>query len=109
MKKISISIVLHNTNLSTAENVIKSCLQDVSFKDIFIIDNSKNNYLSVLEKILSVNYKKIHNRGFGSAHNIAYKSYNLNKKYKYHLIINPDVEFKKPSGYKNVNTSSFKK
>jgi len=25
------------------------------------------------------------------------------------LIKNPDNEFKKPSGYKNVNTSSFKK
>ena len=25
------------------------------------------------------------------------------------LIKKPEVEFKKPSGYKNVNTSSFKK
>ena len=95
MKNLSITIALHNNDLSMVKKTISSCIQDINPNNIYIVDNSNNDNLSLVEKIFGVNYLKIHNKGFGNAHNEAFKNFLIVKKYKYNLILNPDITFKK--------------
>ena len=96
MNNLSISIVLYNNEMKQVKSVIKACLNDVNEKDIFIIDNSDEiqNYYKTL-KSTKINYFKSKNHGFGSGHNKAINHFKLISKYKYHLILNPDINFKK--------------
>lgn len=95
MSKISVSIVLHNTDREELNEVINSCLNSSISVDIFLIDNSPNNHLNFLINDKRVNYLKVNNNGFGAGHNEAIIKNKLIEKYDYHIVINPDISFDK--------------
>lgn len=92
---ISASIVLYKTKENYLEKIIQDFFDTDMHVCLLLIDNSPTDDL----KILSAIDKRIEyiwlqeNKGFGKAHNIA-----INKmlgKSKYHVILNPDIEFDK--------------
>jgi len=95
MNILSITLVLYHNDLSTITKTIKSCLQDVSSEHIYVVDNSKDLKLKKIKSLFGVNYLKNKNKGFGSGHNKAFKEFKIIKNYKYNLVINPDIIFKK--------------
>lgn len=103
--KITASIVLYKTSDNEIKKVLKSIFDSAipNFK-LYLIDNSPTNYL---KKYQSFN-KKIEyiftgkNLGYGPAHNIALKKA-IEKKSKYHYILNPDIYFKEETLIKLVN------
>ena len=95
MKKLSITLVLYNNDINIIKNTILCCLQDVNKENIYVVDNSTNFDLKIIESLFKINYLKNINRGFGHGHNQAFKKFNLVKNYKYNLILNPDITFKK--------------
>lgn len=74
---------------------MKGCFETVDDKDVFIIDHSDKVSFFDYFKNTKVNYLKSNNTGFGSGHNKAMYHFNLCNRYKYHLILNPDINFKK--------------
>ncbi len=95
MENLSITIVLYNNDLNTVNQTIKSCIQDLLPKHIYVIDNSDDLKLSVIETLYKINYLKNINKGFGSGHNFAFKKFNILRNYKYNIILNPDITFEK--------------
>lgn len=93
---ISVSLVMFNNNYDELKTAIKGALDSSLVKKIYLIDNSPTNDLSILKNL---DFDKIEylyqnkNLGFGSAHNIAIKLC-INQGYQYHLVLNPDIEFK---------------
>ena len=90
-KKLCISIVLFNNELQLIENVLNCCSKEISFEDIYLIDNSTNSKLEILKSSYGVNYLKKQNRGFGVGHNAGFKNFDLLNRYQYTLILNPDI------------------
>lgn len=88
---VSASIVLYNENLETLKKTVDSFLNTPIKKKLYLIDNSSENRLEPYFKHPDIEYIFVgKNIGFGRAHNLV-----LNKvKLKYHLILNPDIEFK---------------
>jgi len=94
MSKISVSIVLYNTDKEQLDDAINSCVNSLAPIDIYLIDNSPNDGLSYLKSDKRVRYlKSEHNGGFGSGHNLAINEFGLLEKYGYHLVMNPDITF----------------
>ena len=95
IKSLSVSLVLHINDYEEVAKAIKCVLESKLVGIIYLLDNSPSEKLKKLKKI---NPEKIsyifngNNLGFGSAHNIAIKK-STKSKYKYHLILNPDIEF----------------
>lgn len=103
MKNLSISIVLYNNDIEDIKMVLNGCFETVANKDVYIIDHSdKASFLDYLNN-RKVNYLKSKNTGFGSGHNKAMYHFKLYNKYKYHLILNPDINFKKNTIFKLLN------
>ena len=96
MKELSVSIVLYNNDIELVKDIISYCTQDIEQSDIHIIDHSSKNinYKKVFTNS-KVNYYKSENTGFGSGHNKAITKFKIIDRYKYHLILNPDIKFKK--------------
>jgi GT2 family glycosyltransferase len=91
--KISCSIVLFNTPNDTIQTLL-NCL-NTSDQEIyiFIVDNSTLPTNFNFKKYKNITYIKMRrNIGYGSAHNIAIRK--SIGKYKYHLVLNPDIKFK---------------
>ena len=88
---ISASIVLFNENLETLKKTVDSFLKTPIEKKLYLIDNSSKNTLENHFKQPEIEYIFVgKNIGFGKAHNLV-----LNKiKSEFHLLLNPDVEFK---------------
>lgn len=95
MLKISISIVLHNTDNKLINKVIDSCVNSSTPVDIYLVDNSPNDKLNYLKNDKRIIYLKVKNKGFGAGHNFAINKNQLLEKYDYHLVLNPDISFKK--------------
>ena len=95
MQELSITIVLYNNELETVKKTILSCIQDLSPKHIYIIDNSNNLKLRIIKSLYKVKYLKHENKGFGNGHNFAFKKFNILNNYEYNIILNPDISFKK--------------
>jgi GT2 family glycosyltransferase len=93
MPNLSISIVLHNTPTNVINQCIDACCNASKLIDIFLIDNSPNDKLSYFLKDNRVSYFKSQNDGFGAGHNLAITKFKLIEKYKYHLVMNPDIKF----------------
>ena len=91
--KISASIVIYNSPLSEFENLLKVLLS-LKIKT-FIIDNSTiNNIGSSLKNYSNTEYIFTgDNLGYGKAHNIGI-SKSIADQYKYHIVLNPDIETK---------------
>jgi hypothetical protein len=56
MKKISITLVLYNNDINMIKNTITSCMQDINPSDIYVVDNSTNINLKVIESLYKINY-----------------------------------------------------
>ena len=90
---ISATIILFNEDLKTLRKTVESFLETPLKKELFLIDNSPTN---ILEK--EFNHPEIHyifsgeNLGFAKGHNFIIDS--IKNTSKYHVILNPDVEFK---------------
>jgi GT2 family glycosyltransferase len=88
---INSSVVLYNNSILEIEKLTevidRSCIEKN-----YLIDNSS-------KKLFKHNFNKSQlitsnvNIGFGSAHNIAFEK-SFEEGVKYHIIINPDIEFK---------------
>jgi GT2 family glycosyltransferase len=94
MFDLTCSIVLYNHTVTELQKGIQSFLAWPGNSRLFLIDNSDDDRLRQ-----HFNHKKIEyifngrNVGFGAGHNIAIqKIINISR---YHLVMNPDVEFKK--------------
>lgn len=90
--KISASIVLYHSDFDTLKNLIKSIYLSENSVKLYLVDNSKDDSLRVLEKE-NVNIVYIYNNenvGFGKGHNIALKKA-IENFYEYHFVINPDI------------------
>jgi GT2 family glycosyltransferase len=88
------SIVVYKTDISDLKNAIDSLLDTSLSVKLYLIDNSPENSLGSIVKDDRVEYIfNGANLGFGSAHNIAIEK--SLRQAKYHLILNPDIEFEK--------------
>ncbi len=95
MKNISASLVLYQTSKSDVLRLLNSVSNIENLAEFFIVDNSPlptkiNDFLKKNSLVTYHHSKK--NLGYGAGHNIALKQ-SLNKNYKFHLIINPDIYF----------------
>lgn len=92
--KLSISIVLYCNPKQQIEDVISSIRNSETPYELYLVDNSPDkSYFSWLELKPGEHYYFLNkNVGFGAAHNIAIKE-SLEKNFKYHLVLNPDVYF----------------
>lgn len=91
---LSGSIVLYDEKLSDLDNTINCFLKIPLNKKLYLIDNTPTNFFQYLFVNKDIVYVAVdQNVGFGSAHN---KIINILKENSnYHLILNPDVSFKK--------------
>ena len=92
---ITASIVVYKSPARDIKTVI-SCVSDSIARTIYVVDNASNGSLKDLVLTLSekVVYIQGHgNVGYGAAHNIAIREA-IRRGAKYHLVINPDIEFK---------------
>lgn len=89
---VNTSIVLYNNSNDELKKLL-SCFQFTIVSKTILIDNScdvLNNFFK--SPHIDYIYNNI-NLGFGKAHNIAFKK-SIEENAKYHIIINPDIEFK---------------
>jgi hypothetical protein len=94
MLQISCSIVLYNNHFEEVKRAVDSFLQCTKNSILYLVDNSPEDQLRFKFNSPRIKYLFCgRNIGFGPAHNIAIQQV-LNKS-KYHLILNPDVEFDK--------------
>jgi GT2 family glycosyltransferase len=90
---ITACIVLYKNDTQIISNAINSFLNTSLDAKLFLIDNSPEDDLKILDNDLRIEY--IHNPsnpGFGAAHNIAIKKA-IEMGAIYHLVLNPDVYF----------------
>jgi GT2 family glycosyltransferase len=94
---ISASIVLYNSNIEYINKVINSYVPSER-RILFLIDNSpeKSNFDFVYGNNNIKYYFIGKNVGYGSGHNIALKMA-IEEKTKYHIILNPDLQFEPDS------------
>ena len=91
---ITISIVTFKTETVELQKCLDS-LQSELVSKIYVIDNSKQNYLEDFCKGKNkVEYIPSENVGYGAAHNIGIKKAIADKS-KYHLVLNSDVYFER--------------
>jgi hypothetical protein len=94
---ITASIVTYNTKLEDLKRVIDSFMNCTLNIHLYILDNSPND--SLRKFVAELDNKKISykfnnkNGGYGWGHNRVLEDIKANS--KYHLILNPDIYFKK--------------
>lgn len=92
---ISVSLVMYCNNVEELTTAIKCTLESNLVGKIYLIDNSPTDILNNLQHIDKervVYLFQNNNLGFGRAHNIGI-NLAMNEGFKYHLILNPDIEF----------------
>lgn len=89
---ITVSIVSYHQSYKEMMSVL-NCVINSIVSIIYIVDNSKNDSLRILEKE-SKKIRYIHNQniGYGGAHNIAIREA-IEKGSIYHIVMNPDIYF----------------
>jgi GT2 family glycosyltransferase len=89
---ITSSVVLYHTDKKQLDTIIDCVLN--SFIDyLFLIDNSSNDSLRIIEKASEkIRYIHSKNLGYGGGHNIAIRE-SIMMNAKYHVVINPDIYF----------------
>ena len=91
---ITSSIVIYNSPQKDIQTVI-NCAANSIIDAIYVIDNATNDNLKEFVQNLSekVIYIQGHgNIGYGAAHNMAIRK-SVQQNAKYHLVLNPDIEF----------------
>ncbi len=90
---ISISIVTYNTDTDELGKCLAS-LDDPIVKQIYIVDNSNQQYISdFCKNHPKVIYLGSENVGYGAGHNIALRKAMEDTELKYHIVLNSDVYF----------------
>ena len=95
-KELSVSLVMYCNDIVELTTAINSALQSSLVGKIYLIDNSPSDSLKILGKIDTERIEYLFqdkNLGFGRAHNIGIEL-SQKEEFKYHLILNPDIEFK---------------
>lgn len=89
---LTASIVTYHNSTSEIKKII-GCALGSTIKKLYIVDNSRNDALRILES-LSPRIRYIHNAniGYGGAHNLAIREA-IELGSKYHIVINPDIYF----------------
>lgn len=89
---VTASVVAFHNHVNGFLKLIDSILR-YSFDKLYIIDNSSNDSLRIVEK-LSDKIRYIHsaNIGYGGAHNIAIREA-MEAGANYHVVLNPDIYF----------------
>lgn len=93
---ITSSIILFKTSKSFINTII-GCVNESSIDKLYVVDNSPTNELKSFVLSLSDKVEYIYgqgNIGYGAGHNIALEKaieYNV----RYHVILNPDIQFEK--------------
>ena len=95
-KILSVSLVLYCNEVDELRTVLECTLKSKLVGKIYLVDNSPTNDLRSFKKIDE--YRIVYlfqnkNLGFGRGHNRAILR-SKNEGYTYHLILNPDIEFK---------------
>lgn len=89
---LTASIVTYHSQISELKKII-GCACQSSIEKLYIIDNSKNDALRILEKEFpKIRYIHNANIGYGGAHNLAIKEA-INIGSEYHVVLNPDIYF----------------
>lgn len=100
---ITVSIVTYYTNIAELEQCLKS-LTSPLISDIFIIDNSNQQYIANFchnyKCNSAIRYIGNSNIGYGPGHNLALKQV-INTNTQYHLVLNSDVYFN-PKGIEQL-------
>jgi len=99
MKKqlLSVSLVMYCNDMDELSIAINSALRSNLVGKVYLIDNSPTDSLKILKELdldRVVYLFQNNNLGFGRAHNIGIKL-SEDRGYKYHLILNPDIEFER--------------
>jgi len=103
MNFISACIVMYENDLEMLKQAIQSFLNTNLKVKLFLIDNSPSDNLKVLVNDNRIEYfHNPKNPGFGASHNIAIQKA-LDMKSDYHLVLNPDIYFKKETIEKLVD------
>ncbi|MBC7848610.1 MAG: glycosyltransferase family 2 protein [Chitinophagaceae bacterium] len=92
MIEISCSIVLYNNPVQEVRRAIESVLQSTHSVKVYLVDNSEEDKFRY--EFISPQVEYIYtgeNLGYGRGHNLAIAR--VKGRSKYHLILNPDVEF----------------
>ena len=95
-RSISASIVAYKDNPDTLAQAIDSVLNTELDVQLYVVDNSPTDELSVLCQDPRIKY--LHNErniGFGRGHNRAMRQ--ILESSKYHLVLNPDIYFNGPT------------
>lgn len=89
---INASLVIYH-NSKEDVNKLLDCVLSCPIDNLFIIDNSRNDFYRTLE-CRSEKIRYIHNEniGYGASHNIAIRE-SIDMGAKYHVVLNPDVYF----------------
>ncbi len=92
MIEVSCSIVLFHNPVTEINKAIESFLSCTKNAKLYLVDNSADDSLRYVYDAERVEYiYNGRNLGYGAAHNIAIQK--AMKVSKYHLVLNPDVEF----------------
>lgn len=89
---LNISLVLYNHPLIEIEHLVILLASSKKVNKVYLIDNSavRNDEFLTLPATYVFNGK---NLGYGAAHNIAIR-HTIDERIPYHLVINPDIQFK---------------
>jgi GT2 family glycosyltransferase len=87
---LSVSIVLYKTSKKEIDRLL-NCIYNSSINVIYIVDNSPDDRLRILEKHSNkIRYIYNKNLGYGTSHNIALHEA-IDTGSDFHLILNPDI------------------
>ncbi|WP_308765203.1 glycosyltransferase family 2 protein [uncultured Bacteroides sp.] len=90
---ITACIVTYNNSFSVLSKAISSFLNSKLELKLYIIDNSPTDQIRRLCTDRRIEYIFMNsNKGFGAGHNVIMSD--VSKMGKYHLVLNPDIEFK---------------
>ena len=99
---ISAAIVLYKEDEDVLKKTIDSFLNVNLSKKLYLIDNSPTNDLKKVARHKDIEYLHLDsNVGFAAANNTILNK--VQNKSKYHLVLNPDITFKKNSVEKLIN------
>lgn len=91
---LTISVVLYKNDPAEITGLLDSIAQTTLNYKLYLIDNSPENSLKLFNTRVNTEYIfNNYNAGFGHAQNIAIEK--AIAKSKYHLVLNPDITFKK--------------
>lgn len=94
MYDLTASIVLYNNDREILKKTISSFLDTNCHVKLYLVDNSRFPLLGDIVDDERVQYIYLNsNRGFGAGHNSIMRQ--SSKMGKYHLVLNPDITFKK--------------